>query len=486
VNALPGASSAPVRSRFTSLERGWILYDWANSVYATIMMAAVFSAFFTGLVDDPRGGDYWWSIGTTISVLVVAVMAPVAGAFADYKGYKKKLFGAFLAVGLVFTGLCAVTDNWRFLLVGYILSHIGFSGSCLIYDSFLPDVTTPERMDRVSGWGFAMGYIGGSTIPFLASIALIQFGPSLGLGTAAAVKLSVLLTVVWWGLFSIPFLRNVKQVGYVEKPQSGVLRATFGGIAQTARKILADKGLLLFIIAYFFYIDGVGTIISLATSYGAQLGLGMVGMILALLVTQIVAFPFSILFSRFARKVGSLNMLTIAVVIYTVICVVGFFMGFLIERAEIPVKLDALAEQGAAIARTSNLTVINQALIDAGIPDSAWNAQPIYTSAVASSTILFWVLAAMVGTVQGGIQALSRSYFGKLTPQQRAGEYFGFFEIFGKFAAIVGPLLYALTKGITGRSSYSILSLILLFGIALAVMAASRRHATQTSEASSQ
>ncbi|MDR1263293.1 MAG: MFS transporter [Oscillospiraceae bacterium] len=479
MNASPGTSAtsgARAKSRFTPLERSWILYDWANSVYATIMMAAVFSAFFTGLVDDPRGGDYWWSIGTTVSVLIVAIMAPIAGAFADYKGYKKRLFAAFLAVGLVFTAMCAVVSDWRFLLVGYILSHIGFSGSCLMYDSFLPDVTTPERMDRVSGWGYAMGYIGGSTIPFLISIALIQFGGSMGLSATAAVKLSVLLTVVWWGLFSIPFFKNVKQTSYIDRPEGGTFCSVFGNIGSTAKKILANKSLLLFIIAYFFYIDGVGTIISLATSYGTQLGLGMIGMILALLVTQIVAFPCSIWFSRFAKKIGSMNMLTIAVLIYTVICVVGFFMGFLIERAEIPVKLDALAAQGAAIANTGNLTVINQALMDAGIPDASWNAQPIYTSAIAASTILFWILATMVGTVQGGIQAISRSYFGKLVPPQNSGEYFGFFEIFGKFAAIVGPLLYALTKGITGRSSFAILSIMLLFVAALAIMTASRKY----------
>lgn len=462
--------------RFTRLEKSWILYDWANSVYATIMMAAVFSAFFTSLVDDPRGGDYWWSIGTTISVLAVAIMAPIAGAIADYKGYKIKLFAAFFAVGLVFTGLCAVFSDWRMLLVGYILSHIGFSGSCLIYDSFLPDVTTPDRMDRVSGWGYAMGYIGGSTIPFLVSIALIQFAGALGLTTAAAVRLSVLLTVVWWGLFSIPFFKNVRQVSYIEKPAEGAARQTFANIAATAKKIMRSKGLLMFIIAYFFYIDGVGTIINLATSYGTQLGLGMLGMILALLVTQLVAFPCSIWFSRFAKKLGSLNMLTIAVGVYTVICVVGFFMGFLIEQAEIPAKLDALAASGAGIAKTTNLTTINEALIRAAIPDAAWNVVPSYTQAIATSTILFWVLATLVGTVQGGIQALSRSTFGKLVPPQNSGEYFGFFEIFGKFAAIVGPLLYAVTKGITGRSSYSILSIVLLFAAALIIMTAGRKY----------
>jgi UMF1 family MFS transporter len=444
------------------------------------MMAAVFSAFFTQLAKDaPHGGDYWWSIGTTISTLVVAIMAPIVGAFADYKGYKKKLFALFFVVGLVFTGACALFDDWRLLLAGYILSHIGFSGSCLLYDSFLTDVTTPERMDKVSGWGYAMGYIGGSTIPFLVSIALINFNTQLGLSSAMAVKLSVLLTVVWWGLFSIPFFKNVKQTSYIEKPKGDMLRETFANIGRTAKKIGADKTLLFFIIAYFFYIDGVGTIISLATSYGTQLGLGMIGMILALLVTQIVAFPFSIWFAKFAKKIGSLNMLTIAVAVYTLITIVGFFMGFVIERAEIPVKLAALEQAGIQFGYTTNLTAINEQLSLAGIEDAAWNLEAVYTSAISTSTFLFWLLATLVGTVQGGIQALSRSYFGKLVPPENSGEYFGFFEIFGKFAAIIGPLLYALTKSITGRSSFSILSIALLFIVALVIMlsGAERRSA---------
>ncbi|MCL2756478.1 MAG: MFS transporter [Coriobacteriia bacterium] len=471
----PGPGKEP-RMRFTKKERSWIMYDWANSVYATIMLAAVFAAFFTGLCDDPRGGDYWWSIGTTISVLVVAVLAPLLGAFADYKGYKKKLFVALLILGLATTAMCAIFNDWRLLLVGYILSHVGFSGSCLIYDSFLPDVTTPERMDKVSGWGYAMGYIGGSTIPFLISIALINFGENFGIDTVLAVKISVMITVIWWGLFSIPFITNIKQQHYIEKPKGSTIVNTFSNILKTAKKIFKHKALFLFIVAYFFYIDGVGTIISLATSYGAQLGLGMVGMIVALLVTQLVAFPFSILFSRFAKRFGTLNIITVAVVLYTFICIVGFFMGYLIEIAEIPVKLQALAAGGVSLADTTNLTVINEALISANIADSAWNEQAIYLTAIGNSTILFWTLAILVGMVQGGIQALSRSYFGKLVPPKNSGEFFGFFEIFGKFAAILGPLLYAITKGFTGRSSFSIMSIVLLFVVALVILLIGRKH----------
>jgi len=462
--------------RFNKVEKSWIGYDWANSVFATIMMAAVFSAFFTGMVTDPRGGDYWWSIGTTISVLIVAVMAPIIGSFADFKGNKKRLFVFFFVIGLVFTGFCAFTNEWQYLLIGYIFAHVGFSGSTLINDAFLPDITTPDRMDMVSGWAYAMGYIGGSTIPFIISIVLIQFGDGFGLDTVMAVKVSILMTVAWWGLFTIPFLKNVKQVNYIEKPKEGAAKHAFTNIANTAKSILKNKGLFLFIIAYFFYIDGVGTIISLATSYGTQLGLGMVGMILALLVTQLVAFPCSILFSKFSDKIGSLNMLMIAVGIYFVICILGFFMGLIIETVEIPLKLDVLAAAGVSIEQTENLITINTALMGAGIQESAWNMDPGYLAAIGRSTILFWILAIMVGTVQGGIQAISRSYFGKMVPPEKAGEYFGFFEIFGKFAAILGPLLYAMTKGLTGRASFSILSIVLLFAIAFTIMLLGRKY----------
>ncbi|MDR2514941.1 MAG: MFS transporter [Christensenellaceae bacterium] len=471
------SSNAPkgAGSKFSKREKSWILYDWANSVYATIMMAAVFNAFFTALVDDPRGGDYWWSIGTMISMLLVAVLAPLVGAFADYKSHKKKLFAFFLLLGLAATALCAILDDWRFLLAGYILSNIGFNGCNILYDSFLPDVTSPERMDTVSGWGYAMGYIGGSTVPFLMSIALIQFGGALGLGTAGAVKCSVLLTVLWWGLFSIPFLRNVRQESYVEKPREGVLRHTLQNAFTAGKAIVQNKPLFLFVLAYFFYIDGVGTIINLATSYGTQLGLGMLGMIFALLVTQLVAFPCSILFSRLAKKTGGLNMLTVAVSVYVLICVVGFFMGFLIEGAEIPAKLGALSSAGVIAPQGGNLSAINASLAAAGIEEGAWNLDPAYVLALSRSTLLFWVLALLVGTVQGGIQALSRSFFGKLTPPEKSGEYFGFFEIFGKFAAILGPMLYALTKAFTGRSSFSILSIVVLFVAALVILTTQRR-----------
>ena len=423
------------KQKLTRQEKSWIMYDWANSAYATIMMAAVFPIYFTTVANDAgQSGDYWWGLGTAVAMITVAILAPIAGALSDFMGYRKKLFTVFFVIGVGFTMASAIYENWVFLLCGYAISHIGFSGSCLIYDSFLSDVTPPDRMDKISGLGYAWGYIGGSTIPFLISIALITFGESFGIGASLAIKISVALTAVWWGVFTIPFFLHVKQKYGVEKPEShAIIGAAFTSIWQTAKKIFSDKKIFFFIIAYFFYIDGVGTIINMSTSYGATLGLDTTSMILALLVTQLVAFPCSIWFAALSRRFGSLNMIRAAVCLYLLICAVGFVMGFGLEQAYF---------------------------------------------GVSTAITLFWILAVMVGSVQGGIQAISRSYFCRMIPPENAGEFFGFFDIFGKFAAVLGPLLYSIVKGITGRSSFSILSIVSLFLIALIILSVGKKHFT--------
>lgn len=408
------------KGKFTKTEKSWILYDWANSVYATNIMAAIFPIYFTSVCGQDTTGLQWWGYGTSIATLIVAVLAPLLGALGDFKGMKKKLFTFFVCFGVVLTLLMAIFEIWQLLLVGYILSYIGFAGSCLFYDSFLTDVTSRDRMDKVSSWGYAMGYIGGSTIPFLISIGILL---AMGMSNPAAVKLCIVLTSLWWGIFSIPMLKNVKQQYYIEKDTPNVVSNAFRNIGSTFRDIFKKKGVFLFILAYFFYIDGVNTVIHMSTSYGKTLNLDETGMILALLVTQIVAVPCSILFGRLSKRFGSLPMILSAIILYFCICVLGFYMGFSIENA-------------------------------GGTPESISTAQ-----------ILFWIMAFLVGTVQGGIQALSRSHFGKLVPPSKSNEYFGFFDIFGKFATVMGPLLISITTGLTGRSSLGILSLILLFAI---------------------
>ncbi|MEG1524754.1 MAG: MFS transporter [Clostridia bacterium] len=506
-------------TRFTGTEKSWIAYDWANSVYATNIMAAIFPIYYASVANDL--GNKWWGIGVSIASLICALLAPTLGAIADFRGYKKKLLFAFIVIGVTFTAAMAFAGTWQLMLVGYVISRIGFSGSCVFYDSFLTDVTTSERMDRVSAWGYAMGYLGGSTIPFVISIVALLLSDF----SVPAIKFSILITSVWWAVFSIPILKNVEQKHYVQTPPSQLAHMAGRNLLYTMKECVTNKGLLIYLLAYFFYIDGVGTIITLSTNYGATLGLGATGMILALLVTQLVAVPFSILFSKLAAKFGSIRMIIVAIAVYFGICGVGFFMGRAVEPYQLAYTQqvrDAAAQQTVCAEGTSDYktwqavvadlveqgkdvlaeqdrpaafagvfeTIVKRlndvrgtvyAFSDAGARRNAIAAvgkieqelapyvndvplQAGYHAARRTASMLFWVLAAMVGTVQGGIQALSRSYFGKLVPQERSAEYYGFYDIFGKFAAVIGPLLYAVCYMITDRPSIGLMSLIILFG----------------------
>jgi len=365
--------------------------------------------------------------------LFLGLAAPIIGAMVDFRGFKKRMFVIFLTCGVVVLLVLAFQTSWQMLLLGYVLANIFWSATMVIYDSYLPDVTTKDRMDKVSAWGYGMGYIGGSTIPFVVSIILILFGSNFGVDMELAVRISIILTAIWWGVFSIPIIRNVHHKYGADVPPKGFVfvRETFRNIIATAKKIVKNKGLFIFILAYFFYIDGVGTVIRMATAYGAELGLGAEGMIGALFVTQIVAFPFSILFGKLAKAWNQINLITVSICMYILICITGFIMGFGLEE---------------------------------------------YWFGIDTAIIFFWALAIMVGTVQGGIQAISRSTFSSLVPPENAGEYFGFFDIFGRFAAILGPTLYALVLQFTGRPSYAIISIIGIFAAGLILLTIGRKH----------
>ena len=418
--------------KFSKEERSWIMYDWADSVFATIMVAAVFPVFVVNMAGgEGSPGSMWWAIGLVAARLTVGIAAPFIGAIIDYRGYKKRLFVIFLCAGFVFTLAAAVMGTWQMLILTYVFANIFWSVCKQIYDTFLPDVTTKDRMDKVSATGFAMGYIGGSTIPFMASIALLMFGENFGIDATLAVRISVVMTAVWWAAFSIPLIKNVHHKYGEDLPEKDLFRHTIGNVMDTARKILRNKAVFSFIIAYFFYIDGVGTIINIATAYGAELGLDATGMIGALFLTQIVAVPFSLLFGKLSGKFNPINLIIGAIIIYCGISLLGFVMGFGLEQGFFGVD---------------------------------------------TALILFWALAFFVGTVQGGIQAISRSTFGKLIPPEESGEYFGFFEIFGRFAAIIGPSLYALVFGLSGRSSFGILSVMAVFTAGLIILLNGRRH----------
>lgn len=300
-----------------------------------------------------------------------------------------------------------------FLLIVYTLSTIGFFGANVFYDAFLVDVTTEDRMDYVSSMGYGMGYIG-STIPFIICIIVVLLSQNgiIQISVPLACKITFLITALWWGGFTIPLLKNVNQKYYVKK-QSQIIKNSFKDLLNTLRKIKKDKAILLFLSAYFFYIDGVHTIIGMATSYGTDLGISMTALLIILLLTQFVAFPFTIIYGKLSEKYGGKKLILVGIVTYALICCYGYFIKTAVD---------------------------------------------------------FWILAMLVGSAQGGIQAISRSYFAKLVPKEKSAEYFGFYSIFGKFAAVLGPFLVGVVTQITGKTNNGIISLIILFIIGGLIM----------------
>ena len=381
--------------KFTKQELSWMMYDWANSAHSVIVVT-ILPIFFDSVAEytaDSVSSMSTWGYATSIAMAIVALSAPFLGVFGDIRGMRKKLFAAFLALGVFSVAGLAFTPGMDFtsstdaagrvaaiVLVFYILSTIGFDASCIYYDAFLTDITTEDRMDSVSTMGYGLGYIGGSTIPLL--IFLIMNAVGVPMLTCLSVIFAI--TAVWWLVFSLPLLKNCKQTS--GKPyEKGDIGRNIKGVFTTIKGIIADKPMLVYIVAYFFYIDGVHTIISMATSYGTNLGLDSAGMLLALLLVQVLGLPFCLLYMKLASKFGARTMVGVGICVYMFICVFAFFM------------------------------------------DSLWQ---------------FWMLAVLCATSQGGIQALSRSMFGKLIPDKdRSGEFFGFFDIFGKFSSILGPAL---------------------------------------------
>ena len=394
---------------FSLQEKSWIMYDWANSAYSVIISSVILPLFYksitTGEGIAPNLADSFWGYATSAATLVIAISAPLLGTIGDYPKWKMRLFKIFFLIGVVATAALSFTDDWRLLLALYMLTTIGFSGANIFYDAFLVDVATEERMDRVSTYGFAMGYIGGSTIPFVLSILLIMFGEKIGIPRTTAIKTSFLFTAFWWVAFTIPMLRNVKQRYFVPASEH-IIHDSFARLFQTVHQICSHKKMFLFLIAYFFYIDGLNTIIHMAAVFGDSIGIVSDMLMIAVLVIPILSFPFTILYGKLAKRFSSKKMILVGIGIYLLACLLAFRMTTALE---------------------------------------------------------FWILATLVATSQGGIQALSRSYFAKLVPKENANEYFGFYNILGKFAAIMGPALYALTSQLTGDSRNGLASISLLF-----------------------
>ncbi|HAM63102.1 MAG TPA: MFS transporter [Erysipelotrichaceae bacterium] len=393
--------------KLTKAERSWVLYDVANSAFILIITATI-PIYFRGLAEaqgvTSQQVTSYWGYATSISVLALALIAPILGAIADYKGMKKRLFVASLTVGILGGLTFTAVNQWLAFLILFIIARLGYSACNVFYDSMLVDVSSDERMDMISSFGYAFGYIG-STIPFIVGIVLILNAEAIGITTVLATQISFLITFLWWALLSLPMLKNVKQKFYLE-PKPHIVTDSFKRILITLGKIRQNKRMLYYIIAYFCYIDGVYTIISMATTYGGEVGIGQTEMILALLLTQFVAFPFAILAGMLAKKFGAIKLIKVYILIYMFACVFGYQL------------------------------------------DQAWE---------------FWFLAIVIGLAQGGIQSLSRSYYGKLVPKEESSEYFGFFDIFGKFADFLGPIILALAAQFLNSSKYGVLFLIVLF-----------------------
>ena len=377
-------------SGFTRAEKSWMMYDWANSAHSVVVVT-ILPIFYESLTHNSTEAVARWGTGTSVAMLIIALFAPILGVLGDFQHWKKRLFTGFVILGVL---ACVAMAPVPFLqvdanaealglalLILYILSTVGFAGANLYYDSFLPEVTTNERMDRVSTVGYGLGYIGGSTIPLLIFLLMNLAGIAMNLCLSVAFG----LTAVWWVVFTIPLWKNVHQTHFVPRRQ-GVLKESMKNLASTARRIVRNKTMLVFLLAYFFYIDGVGTIIHMSTIYGSALGIDATQMLLALLLVQVLGLPFALVYTRLAARFGARTMVGVGILIYSGVCVFGFFV------------------------------------------QQAWQ---------------FWVLAILVSTSQGGIQALSRSVFGKMLPEkERSSEFFGFYDIFGKFSAIMGPALF--------------------------------------------
>ncbi|WP_339062851.1 MFS transporter [Tepidibacillus marianensis] len=400
---------------------GWTMYDWADSAFATTIMAAVLPIFYTDVAGaslPSTTATAYWGYTSSIAMLIIAVLAPILGAIADYSRSKKKFLRFFVYMGSISTALLFFTGEGDYLLVSFlfILGMIGFSGGNVFYDSFLPEIVPLEKMDEVSTRGYAFGYIGGGFL-LLLNLAMIQKPQFFHLSSSLiATQLSFLSVGIWWILFSLPLFRYVHEERITKSSsskQSSFIGIGLKRVGQTFKEIKHYKELLKFLFAFWLYNDGISTIIKMATIYGREIGIDTMDLIAALLITQFVGIPFSLLFGKLANRIGSQRALYFSLWTYVIIVVFGYFM---------------------------------------------------------QSAIHFYILATAVGLVQGGSQAISRSIFGSMVPVKRTAEFFGFYGISSKFSAILGPFVFGLVGQITGSSRFGIVSLVLFFIIGIWIL----------------
>ncbi len=396
-----------MKFKLTKIERNWVLYDVGNSAF-TLLVATIMPIYFNYLAGNAglSSVEYlaYWGYAASVSTLVVAVMGPVAGTLADTRDFKKPVFIVSLCIGAAGCAGLALARNWLVFLTVFVIAKAGYSASLIFYDSMLSDVTTRERMDQVSSQGFAWGYIG-SCVPFVICLGIVLGSGKLGITMETAMMIAFFIITVWWAALSVPLLKEYRQKHFVER-QKNAVRESFRRLGRTFLSIRREKKIFLFLLAFFFYIDGVYTIIDMATAYGSALGLDSTGLLLALLLTQVVAFPFALLFGKLARKYAAEKLISLCIAAYFGIAVFAMFL---------------------------------------------------------TSQIQFWILAVLVGMFQGGIQALSRSYFTKIIPPRQSGEFFGFLDICGKGASFMGTTLVSVISQITGSINLGVGMIAVLF-----------------------
>ena len=400
-----------MKFKLNALEKKWILYDVGNSAF-TLLVSTIMPIYFNYLAGNAGVSDVdylaYWGYAVSVSTVVVAILGPVLGTFSDFPGWKKKIFLTVLLIGALGCVFLGFTSSWLWFLLVFVIAKSAYSLSLVVYDSMLTDITDKDRMDEVSSHGYAWGYIG-SCIPFVICLGIVLGGPSLGLDMQLCMILAFIITALWWLLSSVPLLGSYKQ-NYYSEAGAHVVRDSFKRLGRTFVELTKEKHIFVFLLAFFFYIDGVYTVIDMATAYGQALGLDSTGLLLALLVTQIVAFPSVLIFSRLVKNVRPETIITVCIAAYFCIAVYAYWL------------------------------------------DTQFD---------------FWLLAILVGMFQGTIQALSRSYFAKIIPAEKSGEFFGIYDICGKGASVIGTALVSFLSQATGSINIGVSALSVMFLIGL-------------------
>lgn len=399
--------------KLTKLEKYWILYDVGNSAFI-MLVSTIIPIYFNYLAGNAGISevDYlaYWGYAASVATVIVALIGPILGSVADTKNYRKPLFVISMMVGVIGCAAWSVPTSWIVFLAVFVIAKVGYNASLIFYDSMLVDVTTGERMDMVSSHGYAWGYIG-SCIPFVISLVFVLMYEKIGITMKMAMAIAFFINAAWWLLVTIPLLRKYEQNYYAEMPKHPV-RDSFKRLGHTLSSIKKEKNIFLYLLSFFFFIDGVYTIIEMATAYGSALGLDSTGLLLALLVTQIVAFPCALIFSKLSKKYATDFLIKI--------CILAYF-GIAVFAIQL---------------------------------DKQWE---------------FWLLAVLVGMFQGAIQALSRSYFAKIIPAEKSGEYFGIYDICGKGASFMGTTLVGIVAQVTNvaNAGVGIIAVLFMVGFVL-------------------